>query len=359
MKIKADHEKRKLQKEKLRREKLQKAENKKFEKADYTFDYEGKLIKVDKKQYKEKLGNLFLHPAGRADKQIFIEKPNLKKRGKLNKEIGLREKVQNFVKKRQIIDAFRVSNSLVRRSLMMRPGRKIKTVSRKMLLDSFSLKPGVTLKSDKYFLRSKKKIADFVDGEGRRRISKKTYERIKKKGRRSISENVNVTKYKRNSEHREKLMMIAKKQQESEKNSRASSVKSEKRLNVNYGTYEKFIKEISKTEKKRKYSYGWEMSEMSQQSEVKAEMEKEKIFLINQKKMYNDNVKRVRNEPVDESFTYKNLKEFANVFELRKKKLKKKKIVRPRDKATSFSKSFGVGLTTTATGLDMSNFHIN
>jgi len=304
--------------------------------------------------------SLVVKTGARVTRDVVSLKPIKKRKGGLHRmDSFFKSMAQEVVSVNSVVRAFKRSGS-IRRKNQAKNGRVIQITTKKVL-DSFRLTDGVSLKTKNMVLRNRKRVDEFIDSQGNRRISRRLYERMKKTGLKSRSMPKKLSNFPKRISDIQRLNLG--KDHPLSNTSRDESVINSKRMSINSKNYRSFLKEIRKDADEkglRRYSFISQLSQFSNQDFQKEEEENAKLYDANQRRRIRENYHSIVNKPVDKSSTYQKLKKLTEKHEKNKvENIRKQRPVRPRDKGSYFSKSFGVGLTTTTTNLDLSTHHFN
>ena len=197
------------------------------------------------------------------------------------------------------------------------------------LVESFRLKEGVTLKTRHYVMKNRRTKSHFIDQNGKRRVTKKYFKKKVKSTSLNKSRMRKADSFKRkrttvvgspgHSNFRNSKKMVVDpfldsktltlfERIQSMTSNGSTPAQSSRNLKIFPKNYDRFLNGISTIERYRRDSGNSDFSIRSKKRESDELEQSDKEYLMNQKLRMRETLLTIMNRPVDESFTYKNLK---------------------------------------------------
>lgn len=289
------------------------------------FDYSGNKIKMGSKK-KAILGNIYTRPHHRISEKIKTHY-NFSTEQVVAKIKRAKNKLRNRnIMSMKLNSLFQVSKEAKDKGI---PRFTVTGNSAQTILENFEVSKGVTLKTRNYVLKNRNRDQDFIDEEGRRRVTKKFFEKkLKnvKKGKkfRSVSKvkkkKLREIRRKRERELAEKVKIENKKRiierlhsmTTSQESSPRNMSKKKKGLKIYDKNYEKFLKKISGQGKmhfrRASTPKQSERSPYRTKKDFQQEEADDKLHVMNMRLRERETQMHITNRPVRKEMTYKNLK---------------------------------------------------
>lgn len=216
------------------------------------------------------------------------------------------------------------------------------------ILEKFEVSKGVTLKTRNFVLKNRNRDDEFIDDEGKRRITKKFFEKKLKKVERGVTYGTrsSVLKHQRRSrskkvkktkasdqrlykETNRRIMQRIHSMTTSQDDSQINMSKKKESMKIFDKNYQKFLKKISDQKPnhlRKKSSYEHSEGSMVTKQEFMSKEMNEKLYMLNLRMRQRETQMQVYNRPVQKRATYKILKS-----EIKGKKNRSFSLIRSRN----------------------------
>lgn len=291
------------------------------------FDFQGNKHRRDKKK-KVILNNIYTRPGHKVSDKITTQ--NIKTKYKFIAKLSKKKGGKAEAIKRIPTILNELFNLTKEKNTRNQPMTVINGNNAQTILEKFEVNKGVTLKTRNFVLKNRNRDDEFIDDDGKRRVTKNFFEKklkkikegVKYKSRSSIlkyqkrsrSKKLKKIKQSQDRYHKETNRRIMERIQSmttSQDDSGVGISKKKESIKIFDKNYQKFLKKISKEvpmNLRKKSSYIDSDASLVTKKEFMSKEMSEKLNMLNLRMRQRETQMQIYNKPVQKNFTYKNLK---------------------------------------------------